>query len=92
MRALKASAQAMMKTFTKTMRDWFAGFPKPEPAASIDLAALTAWSAFGLFLMALLALMYFAHVVIVPVVAAAVTAVIFSPVSRWLEHFQIERR
>jgi predicted PurR-regulated permease PerM len=74
-----------MKTFTKTMRDWFAGFPKPQPSESIDLAALTAWSAFGLFLTAMLAVMYFAHVVIVPVVAAAVTAVIFSPVSRWLE-------
>jgi predicted PurR-regulated permease PerM len=74
-----------MKTLTKKMRDWFAGFPKPEPAESLDLAALTAWSAFGLFLMGLLAIMYFAHVVIVPVVAAAVTAVIFSPVSRWLE-------
>jgi predicted PurR-regulated permease PerM len=74
-----------MKTFSKTMRDWFAGFPKPEPAAALDLPALAAWSTFGLFLMGLLALMYFAHVVIVPVVAAAVTAVIFSPVSRWLE-------
>lgn len=67
------------------MRDWFAAFPGPAPAKTIDPVRLTAWSAFGLFLMALLALMYFAHVIIVPAVAAAVTAIIFSPVSRWLE-------
>jgi predicted PurR-regulated permease PerM len=76
-----------VKLLSKSVRDWFAGFPKPEPPKAIDLAALTAWSAFGLFLMALLALMYFAHVIIVPVVAAAVTAVIFSPVSRFLERW-----
>ncbi len=76
-----------MKVFgiSKSMRDWFAGFPKPEPAKTIDPATLTAWSVCGLFLLALLVLMYFAAVVVVPVVAAAVTAIIFSPVSRWLE-------
>lgn len=67
------------------MRDWFAGFPKPAPAKSIDPVTLTAWSAFGLFMVALLALMYFAHAILVPAVAAVVTAIIFSPVARWLE-------
>ena len=67
------------------MRDWFAGFPKPAPAKTIDPVTLTAWSAFGLFLLALLALMYVAHALLVPAVAAAVTAIIFSPVARWLE-------
>lgn len=76
-----------MKILSKSMRDWFAGFPKPEPPKAIDLTALTAWSVFGLFVLALLAILYFAHVIIVPVVAAGITAVIFSPVSRWLEHW-----
>lgn len=75
-----------MKILSKSVRDWFSGFPKPEPKA-LDLTALTAWSVFGLFLIALLAVLYFAHVIIVPVVAAGITAVIFSPVSRWLEHW-----
>ena len=70
---------------SKSMRDWFAGFPKPSPAKTIDPVTLTAWSAFGLFMLGLLALMYYAHAVLVPAVAAAVTAIIVSPVARWLE-------
>lgn len=76
-----------MKMLSRSVRDWFAGFPKPEPPKAIDPTALAAWSVFGLFLLALLAVLYFAHVIIVPAVAAGITAVIFSPVSRWLEHW-----
>jgi predicted PurR-regulated permease PerM len=44
-----------------------------------------AWSVFGLFLLALFTAMYFVQAILTPIVAAAVGAVIFSPVMGWLE-------
>lgn len=76
-----------MKLFaaTRTTRDWFTEVEKPPPPRAIPSQTLMAWSVFGLFLMALLAAMYFVQAILMPVVAAAVVAVIFSPVMRWLE-------
>jgi predicted PurR-regulated permease PerM len=76
-----------MKLFgaSRAARDWLAGVEKPPPPKAIPLQRLMAWSTFGLFLMALLTAMYFVQVILMPVVAAAVVAVIFSPVMRWLE-------
>jgi predicted PurR-regulated permease PerM len=75
-----------MKLFgtARAARDWLAGVEKPAPPTEIPLQRLMAWSIFGLFLMALLTAMYFVQVILMPVVAAAVVAVIFSPVMRWL--------
>jgi predicted PurR-regulated permease PerM len=76
-----------MKLFatTRTTREWFNENEKAEPPTAIAPQTLIAWSVFGLFLMALLTAMYFVQAVLMPVVAAAVVAVIFSPVMRWLE-------
>jgi predicted PurR-regulated permease PerM len=76
-----------MKLFaaTRTTRDWFNVSEKPPPPTAIPSQTLIAWSVFGLFLMALLTAMYFVQAVLMPVVAAAIVAVIFSPVMRWLE-------
>lgn len=76
-----------MKLFaaTRTTRDWFTEVEKPPPPTAIPSRTLLAWSVFGLFLMALLTAMYFVQAVLMPVVAAAVVGVIFSPVMRWLE-------
>lgn len=75
-----------MKLFgtARAARDWLAGVEKPPPPEAIPLQRLMAWSIFGLFMMALLTAMYFVQVILMPVVAAAVVAVIFSPVMRWL--------
>ena len=75
-----------MKVFypSKTARNWFEGVPH-APRPGLDPVQLTAWSVFGLLLLAILFVMYVAQVVLLPAVAAAVTAVIFSPVMRWLE-------
>ena len=76
-----------MLSLPKSLKDWFGGLPGPEPGKPVDPLRLTAWSVCGLFLLAVLVLIYFAQVVIVPAVAAVVTAIIFSPVMRWLERF-----
>jgi predicted PurR-regulated permease PerM len=75
-----------MKLFgtARAARDWLAGVEKPPPPKAVPLQRLMAWSIFGLFLMALLTAMYFVQAILMPVVAAAVVAVIFSPVMRWL--------
>ena len=77
-----------MKLFaaTRTTQDWFAAVEKSPAPPAIASQTLMAWSVFGLFLLALLTAMYFVQAVLMPVVAAAVVAVIFSPVMRWLEH------
>lgn len=70
---------------SRAVKDWFTGAPAPPPPHSVPLAALTAWSVFGLFLIALFVVMHLAQVVLLPAVAAAVVAVIFSPVMSWFE-------
>ena len=76
-----------MKFFgaSRNIRDWFAEAAKPPPPKAIPTETLAAWSNFGLFLLALLTVMYFVQAILMPVAAAAVVAVIFSPVMRWLE-------
>jgi predicted PurR-regulated permease PerM len=76
-----------MKLFgaSRATQHWLTEAEKPAPPRAIPLQGLMAWSVFGLFLMALLTAMYFVQAILMPVVAAAVVAVIFSPVMRWLE-------
>ena len=76
-----------MKLFgaPRTIRNWMPEIADPPPPAVVPIQALMAWSVFGLFLMALLTAMYFVQAILMPAVAAAVVAVIFSPVMRWLE-------
>ncbi|MGH7004251.1 MAG: AI-2E family transporter, partial [Alphaproteobacteria bacterium] len=71
---------------SKPPRNWFEGVPQAPPPSRLDPVQLTAWSVFGLLVLAVVFVMYIAQVVLLPAVAAAVTAVIFSPVMRWLEH------
>ena len=81
------AARLRKRLLPDSWKEWFAGLPKPEASPAVDPLRLAAWSAFGLLLLAVIALMYFAQVVVVPAVAAAVTAIIFSPAMRWLERF-----
>ena len=75
-----------MKLFgaPQNIRNWFAEAAKPPPPKAIPTETLMAWSTFGLFLLALLTAMYFVQAILMPVAAAAVVSVIFSPVMRWL--------
>ena len=76
-----------MKLFgaPRNVRNWFAEAAKPPPPKAVPTETLMAWSVFGLLLLALLTVMYFVQAILMPVAAAAVVAVIFSPVMRWLE-------
>jgi len=76
-----------MKLFytPKSVRNWFEGVPAAPESTHIDPAQLAAWSMFGLLLLAVVFVLYIAQTILLPAVAAAVTAVILSPVMRWLE-------
>jgi predicted PurR-regulated permease PerM len=76
-----------MKLFgaTRTIRNWLPEIMNSPAPQAVPTQSLMAWSVFGLFLLALLTAMYFAQAILMPAVAAAVVAVIFSPVMRWLE-------
>jgi predicted PurR-regulated permease PerM len=76
-----------MKVFytPKTIRNWFEGVPAAPAPTGMDPAQLAAFSVFGLLLLAGFFVLYIAQTILLPAVAAGVTAVIFSPVMRWLE-------
>lgn len=78
---------APMKLFytPKTVRNWFEGVPTAPEPTHVEPAQIAAWSMFGLLLLAVIFVLYIAQTILLPAVAAAVTAVIFSPVMRWLE-------
>lgn len=76
-----------MKLFgaSRKARNWFDGVETLPVPRAVPARSLLAGSVFGLFLLALLAAMYLLQAILLPAVAAAVVAVIFSPVMRWLE-------
>ena len=76
-----------MKLFgaSRKARNWLDDIDKPLAPTVVPTQSLLAGSVFGLFLLGLFAMMYLAQAILMPSVAAALVAVIFSPVMRWLE-------